>query len=73
MRIEPGVVVKGPSVLCAGAELRHGAYLRGSCLIGPGAIVGHATEVKNSVFLNHAEAGHFAYVGDSLVGTNANL
>ena len=73
VRIEPGVVVKGPSVLCAGAELRHGAYLRGSCLIGPGAIVGHATEVKNSVFLNHAEAGHFAYVGDSLVGTDANL
>ncbi len=72
-RLEPGVVVKGPSVLCAGAELRHGAYLRGSCLIGPEAIVGHATEVKNSVFLNGAEAGHFAYVGDSLLGTGANL
>jgi len=73
VRIEPGVVVKGPSVLCAGAELRHGAYLRGSCLIGPDAIVGHATEVKNSLFLNHADAGHFAYVGDSLLGAGANL
>ncbi len=73
VRIEPGVVVKGPSVLCAGAELRHGAYLRGSCLIGPDAIVGHATEVKNSAFLNHAEAGHFAYVGDSLLGADSNL
>ncbi len=73
VRIEPGVVVKGPSVLCAGAELRHGAYLRGSCLIGPEAIVGHATEVKNSAFLNHAEAGHFAYVGDSLLGADCNL
>lgn len=73
VRIEPGVVVKGPSVLCAEAELRHGAYLRGSCLIGPKAIVGHATEVKNSLFLNHAEAGHFAYVGDSLLGAHANL
>ena len=73
VRIEPGVVAKGPSVLCAGAELRHGAYLRGSCLIGPDAIVGHATEVKNSLFLNHAEAGHFAYVGDSLLGVGSNL
>jgi NDP-sugar pyrophosphorylase family protein len=72
-RIEPGVVVKGPSILCAGSELRHGAYLRGSCLIGPDAIVGHATEVKNSAFLNHAEAGHFAYVGDSLLGADCNL
>ncbi len=72
-RVEPGVVVKGPSILCAGSELRHGAYLRGSCLIGPDAIVGHATEVKNSAFLNHAEAGHFAYVGDSLLGADSNL
>ncbi len=73
VRIEPGVVIKGPTVLCEGAELRHGAYLRGSCLIGPDAVVGHATEVKNSLFLNHAEAGHFAYVGDSLLGSDSNL
>ena len=72
-RIEPGVVIKGPAALCAGAEIRHGAYLRGDCLIGPGAVVGHATEVKNSAFLNGAEAGHFAYVGDSLLGADANL
>ncbi len=72
-RVEPGVVIKGPSVLCAGAQVRHGAYLRGGCLIGPNAVVGHATEVKNSVFLNGAQAGHFAYVGDSVLGAEANL
>ena len=72
-RVEPGVVIKGPTALCAGAEVRHGAYLRGGCLIGPGAVVGHATEVKNSVFLNGAQAGHFAYVGDSILGADANL
>ncbi len=72
-RVEPGCVIKGPTVLCAGAEVRHGAYLRGGCLIGPGAVVGHATEVKNSVFLNGAQAGHFAYVGDSVLGADANL
>ena len=72
-RIEPGCVIKGPTVLCAGAEVRHGAYLRGGCLIGPDAVVGHATEVKNSAFLNGAHAGHFAYVGDSILGAEANL
>ena len=72
-RVEPGCVIKGPTVLCAGAEVRHGAYLRGGCLIGPGAVAGHATEVKNSVFLNGAHAGHFAYVGDSILGAEANL
>lgn len=73
VRVEPGAVIKGPTVLCSGAEVRHGAYLRGGCLIGPGAVVGHATEVKNSAFLNGAQAGHFAYVGDSLLGAEANL
>ena len=72
-RIAPGCVIKGPTVLCSGAEVRHGAYLRGGCLIGPGAVVGHATEVKNSAFLNGAHAGHFAYVGDSILGAEANL
>ena len=72
-RVEPGCVIKGPTALCAGAEVRHGAYLRGGCLIGPGAVVGHATEVKNSAFLNGAHAGHFAYVGDSILGAEANL
>ena len=72
-RVEPGAVIKGPTMLCAGAEVRHGAYLRGGCLIGPGAVVGHATEVKNSAFLNGAHAGHFAYVGDSILGADSNL
>lgn len=72
-RVEPGCVIKGPTVLCSGAEVRHGAYLRGGCLIGPDAVVGHATEVKNSAFLNGAQAGHFAYVGDSVLGADANL
>lgn len=72
-RVEPGAVIKGPTVLCGGAEVRHGAYLRGGCLIGPDAVVGHATEVKNSAFLNGAHAGHFAYVGDSILGADANL
>ena len=72
-RIEPGCVIKGPTVICSGAEVRHGAYLRGGCLIGPDAVVGHATEVKNSAFLNGAQAGHFAYVGDSILGADANL
>ncbi|MFQ5896032.1 MAG: DapH/DapD/GlmU-related protein [Nitrospinota bacterium] len=73
VRLEPGVVVKANCYICAGAELRHGAYVRGDAFIGPDAVVGHATEVKNSLFMRHAEAGHFAYVGDSLLGENANL
>src|SRR5262249_35922089 len=36
-------------------------------------VVGHATEVKSSLFFDHAKAGHFAYVGDSILGRDVNL
>ena len=71
--LEPGVLIKSSALIESGAEIRQGAYLRGPVAIGPGAIVGHVTEVKNSVFLEGAEAGHFAYVGDSLLGRRVNL
>lgn len=35
--------------------------------------MGHCTEVKHSIFLNDAKAGHFAYLGDSILGRDANL
>jgi bifunctional N-acetylglucosamine-1-phosphate-uridyltransferase/glucosamine-1-phosphate-acetyltransferase GlmU-like protein len=35
--------------------------------------VGHTTEVKHTIFLNDAKAGHFAYLGDSILGNNVNL
>ena len=36
-------------------------------------MVGHTTEVKGSIFFDDAKAGHFAYVGDSILGKNVNL
>lgn len=72
-RLEPGVLIKSSALIEYGAELRQGAYLRGAVAVGSGAVVGHVTEVKNSVFLEGAEAGHFAYVGDSLLGRHVNL
>lgn len=71
--IEPGAYVKGPCVIGAGVEVRHGAYIRGGVLVADRCVVGHATEAKNSVFLEGAKAGHFAYVGDSILGRDVNL
>ena len=42
-------------------------------ITGNNCIIGHATEVKNSIFLNDAKAGHFVYVGDSILGNRVNL
>lgn len=67
------VRIEGPCFIGAEAELRHAAYLRKGSWVCEGAIVGHATEVKNSVLLPGAKAPHFNYVGDSILGVNVNL
>jgi NDP-sugar pyrophosphorylase family protein len=71
--VEPGALIKGPAVIGNNTEVRQGAYMRGNCLVGNGCVVGHATEMKNSVMLDGSKAGHFAYVGDSILGNAANL
>ncbi len=71
--VEPGALLKGPTFIGPGTEVRQGAYLRGGCLVGKGCVVGHTTEIKNSVMLDGAKAGHFAYLGDSILGREVNL
>lgn len=71
--VEPGALIKGPTIIGKNSEVRQGAYLRGSCLVGRRCIVGHVTEMKNAVMLDDAKAGHFAYLGDSILGRNVNL
>ena len=71
--VEPGAMIKSPAIIGDCSEIRQTAYLRGYCLAGQRCVLGHATEIKNSIFLNDAKAGHFAYLGDSILGTNVNL
>lgn len=67
------VRIEGPCYIGAGAEVRHSAFLRKGSWICEGAIVGHSTEVKNSVLLPNSKAPHFNYVGDSIIGFGANI
>lgn len=71
--IETGAMISSPTVIDDRCVVRQGAYVRGYCLFGKQCVIGHVTEVKHSIFLNDAKAGHFAYLGDSILGTNANL
>ncbi len=71
--IEAGALIKSPTILGDYNEVRQGAYIRGYCLTGCRCVIGHATEVKHSIFLNDAKAGHFAYLGDTILGNNVNL
>ena len=71
--VESGVFIKGPVVIGSDTEIRQGAYVRGDCLVGNKCVVGHTTEVKGSILLDGAKAGHFAYIGDSILGNDVNL
>lgn len=71
--LEFGAIIKGPCVIGENSEARQGAYIRGDVIVGDNSVIGHVTEVKNSIFMDHAHAGHFAYVGDSILGSHVNL
>ena len=71
--IESGALIKSPAIIGDYTEIRQGAYLRGYCLTGTHCVIGHTTEVKHSIFFGSAKAGHFAYLGDSILGRDVNL
>ena len=67
------VRIEGPCYVGKNAEIRHAALLRKGSWICEGSVVGHASEVKNSILLPNSKAPHFNYVGDSILGLNVNL
>jgi UDP-N-acetylglucosamine diphosphorylase / glucose-1-phosphate thymidylyltransferase / UDP-N-acetylgalactosamine diphosphorylase / glucosamine-1-phosphate N-acetyltransferase / galactosamine-1-phosphate N-acetyltransferase len=71
--VEPGACIQGPCIIGRGCLIRHGAYVRAATLAGAGSLIGHATETKNAVLLPESKAAHFAYVGDSILGSRVNL
>jgi NDP-sugar pyrophosphorylase family protein len=71
--VEDGACIHGPTIIGSHCEIRQGAYIRGDAILGDGAVLGHASELKNSILLPDAKAPHFAYVGDSILGRDVNL
>ncbi len=71
--IEPGSFIKGPCIIGPHAQVRSGSYIRPYTIIGAECLVGHGSEIKHSILLKGAKAAHFNYVGDSIIGENANL
>jgi NDP-sugar pyrophosphorylase family protein len=71
--VEPGAMIKGPSIIGANCEIRAGAYIRGNVIVGDGAVVGNSTELKLCLLFDEANIPHFAYVGDSIFGWRSHL
>ncbi|MGO9704641.1 MAG: UDP-N-acetylglucosamine diphosphorylase [Limisphaerales bacterium] len=71
--VEPGAMIKGPAIIGKNCQIRHNAYLRENVIIGDDCVVGNASELKNALLFNGAQAPHYNYIGDSILGHQAHL
>ena len=67
-KIFPTAYLGGPLIICEEAEVRHCAFIRGSAIVGRGAVVGNSTELKNSILFDKVQTPHYNYIGDSILG-----
>ena len=71
--VAPTAYIGGPCIICDGAEVRHCAFIRGSAIVGAGAVVGNSTELKNCILFDGVQVPHYNYVGDSILGYKSHM
>ena len=72
-KVFPSAYIGAPCIIDQGAEIRHCAFIRGSAVVGKGAVVGNSTELKNVVLFDKVQVPHYNYVGDSVLGYKAHM
>lgn len=71
--VYPNVSLSGPCIIGENTEIRPGAFIRGSVLVGDNCVVGNSTELKNCILFDNVQVPHFNYVGDSVLGYKSHL
>ncbi len=69
----PNNYIAGPCIIGHGTEVRPGAFIRGSALVGDNCVVGNSTELKNVILFDNVQVPHYNYVGDSILGYKAHM
>ena len=72
-KVAPTAFLGAPLIICAEAEIRHCAFIRGSAIVGAGAVVGNSTELKNVILFDKVQVPHYNYVGDSILGHYSHM
>jgi NDP-sugar pyrophosphorylase family protein len=67
-KIAKSATVCGPCIIGKDTELRTGAFIRGSVIVGDGCVVGNSCELKNAILFDNVQVPHFNYIGDSILG-----
>ncbi len=71
--IRSGAYIIGPVKIGRNSRIGPNCFIRPHTSIGDNCHVGNAVEVKNSIIMDHSNAPHLNYVGDSIIGENSNL
>jgi UDP-N-acetylglucosamine diphosphorylase / glucose-1-phosphate thymidylyltransferase / UDP-N-acetylgalactosamine diphosphorylase / glucosamine-1-phosphate N-acetyltransferase / galactosamine-1-phosphate N-acetyltransferase len=71
--VSPRAELSGPAIIGPGSEVRTGAFLRENVVVGARCVVGNSSELKNCVLFDGAQAPHFNYVGDSIMGALSHI
>ncbi len=71
--IYPNNYIGGPAIIGPETEVRPGAFIRGSALVGKKCVVGNSTELKNCILFDNVQVPHYNYVGDSILGHYAHM
>ena len=72
-KIFPSAYLGAPSIIGAGTEVRHCAFIRGSALVGENCVVGNSVELKNVILFDNVQVPHYNYVGDSILGYKSHM
>ena len=68
-----GIVIEPYVYISRDVTIRPHAYIRSYSIICDNCVVGHSSEIKESIMLPGSRAPHFNYVGNSILGHNVNL
>ena len=72
-KVAPTAFLDSPCIIGPATEVRHGAFIRGSALVGEGCVVGNSVELKNVILFDGVQVPHYNYVGDSILGYKAHM
>ena len=72
-KIYPNNYIEGPCIIGHNTEVRPGAFIRGSALVGENCVVGNSTELKNCILFDNVQVPHYNYVGDSILGYKSHM
>lgn len=71
--VYPTAWIHGPCIIGHRTEVRHGAFIRGSAIVGDGCVVGNSVELKNVILFDNVQTPHYNYVGDSILGYRSHM